>query len=473
MARTLLDLPEEMLLLIGRELFVYEALFLTSTCRRLRHLGMHCKSLWTGVLRTVPVPLPPGLTMSNATGAQLHQAALAAATMHVRWSRSARVQFRKQVRLMSTTAGDASTLVLLHLIRGGRWAVTCTSSGRVVIWDLSENAPRARHQIVCTPFSLDDRTIMLDEDADGRGAVFAVSLAVAGKRFLRVLRLRFPTDADARPEIEEAGSKEMSNARISFALAVSGAGSRVAVARMDAVTHRIDVFVWDYAEDLDLRLHTTLVYLIDISACQLRITADMLLFYGTSAANSLLVSLVSLAPGVSQDIRDRKEDRYVHCAYQAAYALDGAPSRGRMPVALTHDQLALVFAARHGANFTHHLFHVAPSVPVKAEDGAAPPDSPIQPVPFALARSAAVGLPDAPPSSKASPILGAGGKRALWVSGSRLFGASLCTAEAPRELELPADVARAVGGAERIAYDEAWSVVALASDAGQIWALYY
>ncbi|KZV79274.1 hypothetical protein EXIGLDRAFT_846700 [Exidia glandulosa HHB12029] len=504
MGCSLLNLPNELLLHVASQSFVYEALWLTSTCKRLRKLGLESSALWHAVLEHIPAPLAPGLTPRNASAAQLRATALAAAAAHVRWSRSrVQVGVKKHIQLTSSTPGDTSSVIVFRIIRGGRWAVTCTPSGRVVLWDLETGTPAARHQIICNPYALETRTTMVDEDEDACGAVLGVYFPASGKRYLNVLRIELEP-----PRIEDVAKKEISNAKIPFALGVSGSARRVAAARMDASTHLVDLFVWDYHANVDIRLRTDCVYLIHLSVLHMRLTDDMLLLYGTKGPDELTISAVTLPPGALSTIRARKEDKAHHSCFERPYFVAGVPGYIPMPMSLpisstTSTAVSFFLRTPRGASFTHHRFLLS-----SPEDMATGPL--VRPITLTLSRASLAGDPRVGGGSHgASPILGALAKRAMWVARGRLYACSLswepdtgevlsgegdpragqgvnegpnmcagsggavAVEEEPRELLLPADVSRALGSAQQIAYDEAWSVVGVASDDARIWVMWY
>ncbi|KZV91393.1 hypothetical protein EXIGLDRAFT_750142 [Exidia glandulosa HHB12029] len=505
MGCSLLDLPNELVFHIASQSFVYEALWLTSTCKRLRKLGLESSALWHAVLEHIPAPLAPGLTPLNASAAQLRSTALAAAASHVRWSRSRiKVAVQKHIQLTSSTPGDTSSVIVFRIIRGGRWAVTCTPSGRVVLWDLETGTPAARHQIICNPHALEARTSMVDEDEDARGAVLGVYFPSSGKRYLNVLRIELEP-----PRIEDIAKKEISNARIPFALGVSGGARRVAAARMDTSTLLVDLFVWDYQANVDIRLRTDCVYLRDVSTLHMRLTGDMLLLYGTKGPDEVTISAVTLPPDAISTIRARKEDKAHHSCFERPYFVVGVPGYMPMPMSLVFSSpstpstlsstatASFFLRAPHGASFTHHRFSL--NAPEVTATGPL-----VQPITFSLTRASLAGDPRVGGGSHAaSPILGAMAKRAMWVARGRLYacslssepgtgragegegmsvdeGPKLCVGvngsvmeEDAREMLLPAEVSRALGSVQQIAYDEAWSVLGVATDDARIWVMWY
>ena len=105
---------------------------------------------------------------------------------------------RRATRLVSALPGDATVPVLLRVIRGGRWVVSLSTSGRLVVWDTWPHAdhtdretrevagsepvgrPVARFQLACVQLSLESRTVAWDEDDDACGAVVAITHTNAG-----------------------------------------------------------------------------------------------------------------------------------------------------------------------------------------------------------------------------------------------------------------------------------------------------
>lgn len=200
----------------------------------------------------------------------------------------------------------------------------------------------------------------------------------------------------------------------------------------------------------------------------------MLVLYGTTDSNTLAVSSVTLPPSSLPTLRAQKQDKHQHSAFQQPFHVAGVPGYKAMPISLNGDVLSFFLRTPTGASFTHHRFSMSPPPSSSEEDPL------VRPLVLTLTRASLSGDPRMAGSHAASPLLGAAGKRALWVADGRLYGCALDWApaadaleEAARELALPPDVARVLPTAPEIAYDEAWGAVGVASNDGRIWVLWY
>ncbi|KAH7096801.1 hypothetical protein BKA62DRAFT_774846 [Auriculariales sp. MPI-PUGE-AT-0066] len=371
------NLPHELLLLLCEYLNVHDVLSLAQTSHVLRTVLVTTARVWLDVFRGIPLPLLPSpqRTAATCSGQTLHACALRFKRLHLRGAHMTTSPMhppvlspRATTQLASTVPGDSSAPLLLRVVRGGRWVVSLSSSGRLVVWDAAPEvdsadatnhtaSPAARFQLACAPYSLEARTVAWDEDEDACGAVVAIAHTSSGRPILTVLRLKFPSllsdgnPADSPPSllldstrgaltvptVHAVAAHSLSNSAVLFALGVTSAGRRVAAARMNPSTHFVDVLVWEWSADdeipatpqtaasharahlnsvppppstgISVRLKTGCVYLIQLSTARLVLTRTLLLLYGTSAEGALALGLTHLPKGSLQALRKAGRDR--------------------------------------------------------------------------------------------------------------------------------------------------------------------